>query len=69
MKDIAEAFTIMARYGNPHNPTHCSHDYLYVDMKWKSISKEDRKRLKQLGFFKDKEMGEGCIGSFRFGSC
>ena len=68
MEDLIEALQIMVKYENPKYPSHCEHDYLYFNIKWKPISKEDKKRLKELGFFKDKEYGDGGIGSFRYGS-
>lgn len=69
MKDLIEALQIMMKYENPDYPVHCEHDYLYIDIQWKQISKEDKTRLKELGFFKDKEYDNGGIGSFKYGSC
>lgn len=69
MEQLIEALQIMIKYGNPKNPFHCEHDYLYVDINWESISDEDQKKLKELGFFEDENYGEGGIGSFKYGRC
>ena len=68
MEDLIKALQIFLKYGNPHNPTNCSHDFLYVDIDPELVSKEDIGELDKLGFFVDEEIGEG-FGSFRFGSC
>lgn len=67
MKDLIEALTIFLKYGDPKYPTHCEHDELYVDINPDKVSKEDKKRLDELGFF----VNEGLEGfsSFKFGSC
>lgn len=67
MKDLIEALTILLKYGNPRNPTHCEHDELtIVDIDPASVSDDDKKRLDKLGFFVDDS--EECFKSFRFGS-
>lgn len=69
MEDFVKAMQILVKYSKDKYPIHCEHDYLYFNIKWKLISKEDKQLLKKYGFFKDKEYGNGGIGSFRFGSC
>ena len=66
MSDLVEALQIFLKYGNPHNPTHCEHDVLTImDIDPSVVSKEDKIRLDELGFFVD---NEDCFCSFRFGS-
>ena len=70
MKDLIEALTILAKYMDPDEkwPTHCEHDVLYVcNIEPEDVSKEDKKRLDELGFSPDYDV-EG-FKSFRFGSC
>ena len=69
MEDLIKALQILLKYGNPRNPSHCEHDYFYVDINPELVSKEDIEELDKLGFFVDEEYdGEG-FGSFRYGSC
>lgn len=68
MKELIEALQIFLKYGNRDYPTNCSHDYLWVNVDVKKVSDEDLKRLDELGFFPDEEIGEG-FGSFKYGSC
>ena len=63
MKDLIEALTIFLKHGNPHNPTHCEHDEMYVCID-AQVSAEDAVRLDTLGFFKSSEGWK----SFRYGS-
>jgi hypothetical protein len=69
MKNLIESLTIFMKYcGDAESPTHCEHDQLYFcAIKDHSIiSKEDKKRLKKLGWnFGDKSE----IYSFTYGSC
>lgn len=69
MEDLIKALQIFLKYGNPHAPTHCEHDIMYINsgIDPKLVSKEDREELKKLGFFKDKEFGT--FASYRYGSC
>ena len=67
MKDLIKALQIFLKYGNPYNPTNCSHDELYVDISPELVSEKDKKLLDKLGFTKLSE-GDGFY-SFRFGSC
>jgi len=65
MRDLIEALVILLKYANDdRNPTHCEHDKLYIfagiDDKEK-ISKEDLKRLDELGFFWSEVDDEGLI--------
>lgn len=65
MDDLIEALTIFRKYGNPHNPTHCEHDTLWIcGIDPDAVSQEDTARLDQLGFF----VGDEAFQSFRFGS-
>jgi hypothetical protein len=67
MADLIEALTILLKYGNHHNPTHCEHDELtIVDIDPEVVSAEDKARLDALGFFVSVE--DGCFKSFRYGS-
>lgn len=68
MDDLIEALTILRKYGNPRNPTNCSHDVLWVATDPALVSDEDKARLDELGFFVSSTDGEG-FRSFRFGSC
>lgn len=68
MKDLIEALTILLKYGNPHNPTHCEHDQLTIcGIDPDDVSEEDKAQLDKLGFFVSDEDGP-CFISFRFGS-
>jgi hypothetical protein len=69
MKDLMEALTILLKYGNPRNPTHCEHDILTIcGIEPKDVSEEDKRRLDELGFFVGTEYGEEAFHSFRYGS-
>jgi hypothetical protein len=67
MDDLIKALTILRKYGNPQNPTHCEHDVLHVAID-AEVSEEDLLELDRLGFFPDTEYGMG-FRSYRFGSC
>lgn len=69
MKDLIEALTILLKYGDPYNPTHCEYDELTINstINPESVSDEDKARLDELSFYVDEE-GE-YFKSFRFGSC
>lgn len=65
MSDLIEALNIFLKYGNPHNPTHCEHDEMFIaGISPDQVSKEDIARLDELGFFVSREG----FKSFRFGS-
>lgn len=65
MDDLIEALTIFRKYGNPHNPTHCEHDEMWIcGIDPAAVSQGDAARLDQIGFFSDGE----AFKSFRFGS-
>ena len=68
MNDLIEALQIFRKYGNPENPTNCSHDELFVDINPDLVSLEDTAKLDDLGFFVGEEYEEG-FSSSRFGSC
>lgn len=68
MKDLIEALTILAKYGDPYAPTHCEHDVLYVCIDPDQVSEADKARLAELSFRPDTENGGG-FRSYRFGSC
>lgn len=67
MEDLIKALTIFLKYGNPHNPTNCSHDELFVDIDPELVSDEDKLALNELSFFVNDEYPG--FSSFRFGSC
>jgi len=69
MEDLIKALQIFLKYGNPRNPFHCEHDYLYVDINPELVSDDDKKTLDELGFFIDGEYGGEGFGSYRYGSC
>ena len=67
MEKLIEALQIFLKYGNPIYPTYCSHDTLHItDAHKDKISKDDIKRLDELGFFWSTE--DDCFISFFFGS-
>jgi hypothetical protein len=67
VKDLIEALSILLKYGNPRNPTHCEHDELTIcGIDPADVSDADKARLDELGFFVSKS--DGCFRSFRFGS-
>lgn len=66
MEDLIKAFQIFLKYGNPDYPTHCEHDVMYVMIDPELVSKEDKKELKKLGFFKNDTDG---FSSYKYGSC
>lgn len=67
MEDLIKALQIFIKYGNPHNPLHCEHDTLYVDIRYSEVTEEDREKLDVLGFHEDED-NDGFM-SYRFGSC
>lgn len=69
MEDLIKALQIFLKYGNPHNPSHCEHDYFYININPELVSPEDIGALDELGFFVDSEYGGEGFGSFRYGSC
>lgn len=68
MEDLIKALQIFLKYGNPRNPSHCEHDYFYIDISPELVSPEDIDELSTLGFFIDSEYGGEGFGSFRYGS-
>lgn len=67
MKKLIKALKIFLKYGNPEWPTHCEHDQLTIcGIDTESVSKEDKKKLKKLGFFVSKE--DDAFISFKYGS-
>jgi len=67
MTDLIEALTILLKYGNPRNPTHCEHDELTIaDINPADVTFDDKERLKELGFFVSES--DECFKSFRYGS-
>ena len=69
MEDLIKALQILFKYGNPRNPSHCEHDYFFINIHPDLVSEEDKEELSKLGFFIDSEYGGNGFGSFRFGSC
>lgn len=69
MEDLIKALNILLKYGNPRNPTNCSHDELTINSKISPdmVSEEDKAELEKLGFFEDSS--DDCFKSFRYGSC
>lgn len=67
MSDLLEAIKIFLKYGNPHCPTDCKHDIMYVDINPELVSKEDILLLEGFGFFVDDD--DECFYSYRFGRC
>lgn len=69
MKNLHEAISILLKYNDDEYPTCCEHDMLYFPtVDYDSVSKEDKARLKKLGFVKNTDGGEGFM-SFHYGSC
>ena len=69
MKDLITALTILLKYGNPRNPTHCEHDVLTIcGIDPDDVSADDKHELDKLGFIVSNEDGDPCFISFRFGS-
>lgn len=66
LSNFVEAFQIFLKYGDITYPTHCEHDVLTVCVKPTKVSKEDKKRLNELGFNEDED--EDCFRSYRYGS-
>lgn len=67
MSDLIEALQILLKYGDPHSPTHCEHDTLWVCIDPGKVSDKDKARLLTLGFFVSED-GDDCFKSFRYGS-
>lgn len=68
MSDLIAALTILLKYGDPRNPTHCEHDELTIcDIDPADVSEEDKAELDRLGFFVGHN--DETFMSFRFGSC
>ena len=68
MEDLIKALTIMMKYMDGYNldyPTHCEHDELMVCVDPDKISTEDLNELSKLGFI----VGDGCMISYKYGSC
>jgi hypothetical protein len=69
VKNLIEALTILLKYGNPRNPTHCEHDQLTIcGIDPDDVSDEDKKKLDKLGFIVSDGDGDLCFISFRYGS-
>jgi len=66
MDDLIAALTIFRKYANPRNPTHCTHDELWIMEVGDDLSAEDKKEVERLGFFWDED--EDGWKSFKFGS-
>ena len=69
MEDLIKALQIFLKYGNHEHPSHCEHDYLFINTDPDLVSEEDKIELYKLGFFVDTEFDGDGFGSFRFGSC
>lgn len=67
MSDLIKALTVLLKYGDPRNPTHCEHDELWiVGIDPSEVSVKDIAELDGLGFFVDED--NECFKSFRYGS-
>ena len=67
MDELIQALQIFRKYKNPHWPTHCEHDVLYImEVTKDEVSDEDKEKLSELGFFYSDS--DDCWQSFRFGS-
>ena len=67
MSDLIKALTILLKYGDPRNPTYCTHDEMWIcGISPGDVSDEDKAVLDELGFFVDD--GDDCFKSYRFGS-
>jgi len=65
MGKLIKALQIFLKYGNPAYPTHCEHDKLWIcGIDPEAVSKEDKKKLDELGFFED----DDGFASFKYGS-
>jgi hypothetical protein len=69
VKDFIEALQIFLKYGDPYNPTNCSHDKLAVCGGYHAdnMTDEDILRLQELGFHWNDS--EEYFYSYRYGSC
>ena len=66
MSDLIAGLTILLKYGDPRNPTNCSHDLLTIcGIDPADVSAEDKAELKRLGF---EDYGDDAFQSYRFGS-
>lgn len=66
MDKLIEALQIFRKYGNSEYPTWCEHDMLHIcDIEPDLVSKEDTKKLDELGFFVD---DSGGFASYKFGN-
>lgn len=52
-KDMAEAFTIFAKYDEGVGETAAEHDEIYAGPSPEKVSEGDRKRLEELGWWSD----------------
>jgi hypothetical protein len=66
MKELIEALQIFLKYGDIPHPTGCEHDELSVYVNPETVSKEDIKKLDELGFTADHEYER--FYSFKYGS-
>jgi len=67
MEDLIKAMTIFFKYTQAHNPTHCEHDVMWVNVDYDIVSDKDKAILSELGF--DRETDNSTFQSYRFGSC
>lgn len=69
MEDLIYALQIFLKYGNPENPSHCKHDYFYINIDPELVSNDDQIILAEFGFFIDEDFDGKGFGSYRYGSC
>jgi len=56
MEDLIKALQILLKYKDVDNPPNCIHDELIImEIHQDEVSKEDIKRLDELGFYWDEE--------------
>ena len=67
MSDLIKALQILLKYGDPHFPTDCGNDCLYIcGIDPHDVDSDDIDTLDTLGFFVDKRVQE--FASYRYGA-
>jgi len=56
-KNFSEAFLIFAKYGDGIRSVWAENDLIHAGPEYKNVSKEDKKKLKKLGWNIDKRFG------------
>lgn len=70
MKELIEALQIFLKYGNSIYPTHCEQEKMVIlDIDPDNVSDEDKRRLKELGFWiNDNDIELKYFYSLKYGS-